>query len=173
MTNRKIYVISDTHFGHENVLRFKDDDGAYIRSGFSGIRDHDEHIIEKWNDVVREHDIVYHLGDVYFASEGYAKSILNRLNGRKRLIVGNHDKVKSKVLYDSFQKISMWRMFPKLKVVLTHVPIFIDGKAKYTRNIHGHIHQKESPTAKHINASCEAINYTPIDIEELLNETSR
>jgi calcineurin-like phosphoesterase family protein len=162
---RKIFVISDTHFGHENILKFTNHDGKLIRgSKFYSIKEMDDFIVTNWNETVREQDIIYHLGDVFF---GQGHSVLPLLKGRKRLILGNHDNGKSKHLQGAFQKVSMWRMFPEFNLVLTHVPILIPENAKYEYNVHGHIHEGKSPTEKHINVSCEVVGYKPVDIEEL------
>ena len=160
---RKIFVISDTHFGHENILKFTGEDGAHLRP-FNSVEEMNECMITKWNETVGEQDIVYHLGDVFF---GKGHECLKQLNGRKRLILGNHDNGKSKHLQDGFQKISVWRMFPEHNLVLTHIPILIPEVAKYQYNVHGHIHDRQSPTDFHINVSCEVVDYTPVDIESL------
>ena len=164
---RKIFVISDTHFGHDNILKFKDDKGDHFRGDlFASADEMNDCIVSLWNDTVTEQDIVYHLGDVFF---GDGHKVLPLLKGRKRLVLGNHDNGKSKYLQDCFQKITMWRMFTDMGCVLTHVPILIPEKAKFKVNVHGHIHQNESPTAQHINVSCEAIRYRPVDLEELMS----
>jgi calcineurin-like phosphoesterase family protein len=80
-----IYFISDTHFGHRNVLRHDD-------RPFSSIKEHDQALVENWNSIVKPSDLVYHLGDVFMGcSPGYAKEILDSLNGQLYLIEGNHD----------------------------------------------------------------------------------
>ena len=53
-----IWVISDTHFGHNNMLKFKDKNGDPIRPNFSSTEEMDEHMIERWNSVVKDGDIV-------------------------------------------------------------------------------------------------------------------
>lgn len=55
---RNYWVTSDSHFGHENILRWG-------RSQFRNTDEMDEHIIQKWNEVVLPGDYVYHLGDVF------------------------------------------------------------------------------------------------------------
>jgi calcineurin-like phosphoesterase family protein len=162
--DRNIFAISDTHFGHENMLGFTDRQGLPIRQ-FISIEQHDEYILDMWNQTVRPEDIVYHLGDVFF---GRGHLLLRRLNGRKRLLLGNHDNGKNRHLQENFQKIAMWRMFPEFNCVLTHVPILIPEFGKYEYNIHGHIHQNGSPTDHHINVSCEAVKYIPQNIETLM-----
>ena len=163
---REIFIVSDTHFGHANILKFTDSDtGLRIRPQWESVEDMNEHMIDRWNSVVRDQDIVYHLGDVYFAQ---GKEILPRLRGRKRLILGNHDNGKDQNLHRHFEKILVWRMFPEFNCLLTHVPVHESTLFKVEYNLHGHIHQQVSPTAQHINCCVEVQDYTPRSIEELV-----
>ena len=163
---RNIFIVSDTHFGHSNILKFTDSNtGNKVRPEFSCVEEMNEVMVDRWNSIVRDEDIVYHLGDVYF---GDGHKVLSRLKGRKRLILGNHDNGKASYLQNYFQKILMWRMFPDFNCVLTHVPIHESGMYSVTYNLHGHIHQNASPTDRHINCSVEVQNYTPRCIEELI-----
>jgi calcineurin-like phosphoesterase family protein len=160
-----IWIVSDTHFGHANILKFKDKDDNLIRPNFSSVEEMDEHMIDSWNSVVKDGDIVYHLGDVYFGDLGQC---LNRCRGRKRLILGNHDDGKDPELQRSFGKIMMWRMFPEFGLVLTHVPVHESSLGiKAHKNVHGHLHQNLINDPRYINVSVECINYTPINIETL------
>jgi calcineurin-like phosphoesterase family protein len=161
-----IFIISDTHFGHANILKFTDSTtGERIRPMFNNLEEMDETMVECWNSVVKDQDIVYHLGDVYF---GDGHRVLPRLKGRKRLILGNHDNGKSEYIQKYFQKVLMWRMFPEFNCVLTHVPIHESGMYKVGYNLHGHIHQNLSPGERWINCSVEVQDYTPKAIEELV-----
>ena len=139
---------------------------------FSTVEEMDEALIDNWNSVVKPGDKVYHLGDVTFGNkENYIENIHKKLNGKKRLIVGNHDDVKFLAPY--FEKVMLWRMFPDLGLLLTHVPVHrstlgegrFDGKGMI--NVHGHIHQNPSPEGPYKCVCVEQINYTPINIEEL------
>lgn len=163
----KIYIISDTHFSHSNILKFKDGEGNLIRN-FSCVEEMDEYMVERWNAIVNDEDVIYHLGDCYFA-DGHKH--LSRLKGRKRLILGNHDNAKSKHLQKYFQKIMVWRMFPEYNCLLTHVPIHESGMYKVQWNLHGHIHQQKSPTDRHINCSVEVQDYMPKLITDLVPNT--
>lgn len=167
---RKVYVVSDTHFGHKNILKFEDKDGKKFRGDlFKDSKEMDLFMIDKWNSVVTNEDIVYHLGDVYFGDQQSANNILHRLNGAKRLIIGNHDDGKDKVLQTHFQKILVWRVFKEFDCVLTHIPLHETSiNEKVTYNVHGHIHQNDSPTLKHINVSVEKTGYTPLLLEEVI-----
>lgn len=163
---KDIWVISDTHFQHYNMIH------KFKTRPFDSIQEHDEKLIDNWNSVVKPGDKVYHLGDVTFGDkERYIGSIHNRLHGNKRLIVGNHDSVK--FLAPHFAKVMMWRMFPDWGLLLTHVPVHPStlGEDRFTgvpiTNVHGHIHQNPSPPGPYKCVCVEQINYTPIHIEEL------
>lgn len=175
---RDIFVISDTHFNHANILDFKQEDGRKVRD-FESVDEMNETIIDSWNEVVRDMDIVYHLGDVFFHQTQPVPihEILSRLKGRKRLILGNHDNGKSNHLQTYFQKIMVWRMFPEFGALLTHVPVhhgtLAEKRFKGSRfndemiNVHGHLHANNIDDARYVNVSVEQIDYTPISIEEI------
>ncbi len=180
--SRDIWVISDTHLGHENILKFKDSKtGNPVRGHlFSNVDEMDEHILEKWNSVVKQGDIVYHLGDVFIGDKERFKKMWPKFKGSKRLIVGNHDDIKFLSSGGFFQKVQMWRMFPEFGLMMSHVPLhesnllrLIDRSGVYPDdcetllNCHGHIHQNESPEGPYRNLSVEEIDYTPVNIEEL------
>jgi len=156
---RNIFVVSDTHFGHENIIKF-------CNRPFSDVWDMNEGLIQRWNAVVTDEDIVYHLGDVYFGKNG---RVLERLKGKKRLVLGNHDNLQDKYLVNYFQKIMAWRMLPDLGVLFTHFPIhpesFEFNKVKV--NVHGHTHTTVLDDPKYFNASVEHTDYAPIPIDEI------
>ena len=161
-----IFVISDTHFGHEKILQFKTADGSNLRT-FSCVEEMDEYMVERWNSVVTPSDIVYHLGDVYF---GKGHVHLSRLNGKKRLVLGNHDNVKAEALTKNFQKILLWRMFPEHNCLLTHLPVHKSTLYKVRYNLHGHVHRNSLEDRDYINCSTEVLDYTPTPLEELVNK---
>lgn len=172
---RDIWVISDTHFGHENILKFRDENDELIRGKlFESVEEMDEIMIQQWNKYVKPGDKVYHLGDVFFGPKDDFIKKWKRLNGQKRLILGNHDDAKFFARHELVAKINMWRMFPEHGLLLTHVPIhdtvLFEGRFKdfdKALNVHGHIHQNPSPTEKHKCVCVEHIDYTPIHIEDI------
>ena len=165
-----IFVISDTHFGHENILKFKRADGSPLRP-FSCVEEMDEAIIVNWNATVSPGDKVYHLGDVFFGSKDRFKALWPRLNGKKRLIVGNHDDIRWLSSGGFFQAVYMWRKLDNH--LLTHVPIHESGlysrrhakEGKRLLNVHGHIHGTESPTEWHRCVCVEHTDYFPVALE--------
>lgn len=162
----EIYLISDTHFGQENILKFITETGERVRPEFHSVEEMNEYMVNEWNRVITPQDHVYHLGDVYFR-DGWKH--LSRLNGKKRLLIGNHDNPKSEHILKNFQKIGLWRLFREHNILCTHVPIYPEHR-EYRRasvNVHGHIHEKVAPTKTHFNVSVERIGYRPRHIEEV------
>mgnify|MGYP001568131069 CR=1 FL=1 len=161
----KTFLISDTHFGHPNILVFTKQDGTLLRPGFSSIEEHDEHLIKQWNSVVSKNDKVYHLGDIGFKNFTALSKILERLNGTKILIKGNHDNFKLSQYQQYFKDIRASHTLDKF--VLSHIPIHPDSLSRWRGNIHGHLHEYSLEDKRYINICVEKINYTPINFEEI------
>lgn len=91
------FIVSDTHFGHQNILKFEPTRLEDMqRKGFT---DQDDWLVSQWNSVVAENDLVLHLGDFAFRN----KEVIYRLNGRMVMLLGNHD-VKSIEWFRNYQK---------------------------------------------------------------------
>lgn len=167
-----IWITSDTHFNHANILNFTDFDGKKVRP-FSSVDEMNEIMIERWNECVKSGDKIYHLGDVFFGSKSWIEENWSRLNGQKRLIVGNHDDIPYIVNQRMFAKVEMWRMFSEFNLLLTHVPVSISTlnerrfKDRPMTNVHGHIHSNPSPEGPYRCVCVEQTDYRPINIEEL------
>lgn len=84
MINR--WFTSDTHFGHANIIHLSN-------RPFKDVAEMNETLIENWNGVVGEDDVIFHLGDVAMGPWVEWDSVLTRLNGYKILVVGNHDRI--------------------------------------------------------------------------------
>ena len=159
----KIFVISDSHFNHKNIIK-------YCNRPFDNIYQMNEEIIKNWNKKVSKNDIVFHLGDFGLGSQIELKNICEKLNGRKILILGNHDRGKTKNYYEEigFEKV-YHSDYVVGKLVLSHYPRDIDDDKI---NIYGHIHNAEPKdwydNDNHFCVSVEKIDYTPIEITELL-----
>jgi len=163
-----VRFIADLHLSHLNMA---------TRRGFSTVEEHDEHIIERWNSVVHKRDVTYILGDVTMEkSAPYA--LLNRLNGLKHVVLGNHDRRQDvKKLLEYVESVA--GMIQYKGVILTHAPIHtreLEYRFKY--NVHGHIHNNQvmlfhpddpyqSPNPSYICVSCERVSYLPKTLEEL------
>jgi calcineurin-like phosphoesterase family protein len=79
-----MFVISDTHFFHDNIV------------GLCGRpENHNDLMIERWNETVGTDDLVLHLGDLTWkrgaAMSRFRREVAPKLNGVKLLVLGNHD----------------------------------------------------------------------------------
>lgn len=180
---KDIWVISDTHFRHANILNFRDNNtGKLIRGElFTNVDEMDEYMITQWNRYVKPGDKVYHLGDVVMGDHEWFKKNWPRLNGSKNLIVGNHDDIKFLSSGGFFKKVQMWRMLPEFGLLLSHVPLHINSLYRWGSkdgdtvvkdpelllNVHGHIHQNASPEGPYLNVCVEQTGYRPMNIDEL------
>ena len=167
----EIFFIGDTHFGHKNILTFKDEDGNLIRPGFSCIDDMNERLVDNWNSVVRKQDKVIHLGDVAFGKE--ALQICKRLNGIKHLVLGNHDGLGIQAYAEIFSKIFGVKYVGKNTAICTHIPIHQSSFRHFKINIHGHLHEKTLDQPQYFNVSCEQIGYQPICIDSIMLDFMR
>ena len=158
-----VFLTSDHHFGHTNILTFKRNDGTPLRP-FTTIEEHDEVLIENWNKVVRPNDKVYHLGDVCFKFS-VLQAIMPRLNGTKILIKGNHDGLKLSQYAQYFKDVRAYSILDKF--VLSHVPLHPESVTRWKANIHGHTHANCLDDPQYINVCVEQTNYTPINFEEI------
>lgn len=158
-----LWFISDTHFGHANMLTFTGADGKPVRE-FASVAEMDETMVDRWNAVVRPSDHVYHLGDV--ALRKPQLQIVKRLAGQKRLIRGNHDIFEHKdYAAVGFQKTFSMRVFNNM--LFTHIPIHPRSVGRFARNVHGHIHDSPALGHPYRNVCVEATGYRPLSLEEL------
>jgi len=106
---------------------------------FDSIEERDEHLIKVWNERVSPKDTIYHLGDVSIPRKGLKQ--IDRLNGRKILIKGNHDIFKMDDYYPRFADIRSYKMLPKHGIICSHIPVHSGQLAyRFKWNIHGHTH---------------------------------
>jgi calcineurin-like phosphoesterase family protein len=161
MSNPRVYVTSDTHFGHANILKFEPEH----RGHYESILEHDLDLVQRWNSVVRKEDTVWHLGDVYFGKD--AHRILGALNGYKRLVLGNHDAKHETVLTHYFDR--MYGVAQYGGCVLTHIPVHsYQLEKRYTKNIHGHMHSKKLDDPRYVCVSVEQTDLKPVLLQHVI-----
>lgn len=172
-TRKRIWLLSDPHLNHANILTFRGTDGALIRPGLANVQEMNERILDGWNSKVRPGDIGYWLGDMVLGDlPGFAK-LWPMFNGSKRLIFGNHDDPKYLGSGGFFKKVAVERKFGEYGIFLSHRPVHASGlepNGQTLLNVHGHIHEKPSPPGPFRNVCVEVTNYEPIEIEELIAE---
>lgn len=130
-----VFLTSDTHFGHINICKFTNYDGTPVRP-WDDVNEMDEEMVKRWNDTVRPNDKVYHLGDVVINRKSL--EIMDRLNGDKVLIRGNHDIFRLRDYAKYFRDVRGYHVMNGM--ILSHIPISEDSLARFGCNIHGHTH---------------------------------
>jgi calcineurin-like phosphoesterase family protein len=177
-----IWFISDTHFNHANILKFTTYDGHPCRPGFENVEHMNEVMIERWNKKVAQRDKIYHLGDIAFGRPDDYQKIMARLNGEKRLVMGNHDHFDMHNYTKYYRIEPCWRQFKDMAIpfICSHAPLHpdeirADKKGRKVYNVHGHTHNNiikqhgsQVPDDRYVNICVEHTDYTPIHIDELL-----
>lgn len=159
-----VRFISDLHFGHKGMAQGprKFQDEFY----------HDEFIIDSWNSVVRsKKDLTIIPGDITLETAKHYH-LLDRLNGRKIVGLGNHDRPQDvRRLLEHVE--SVFGVLEYKGYIVSHVPLHPKEITKYRANIHGHIHnglvlKNNIEDSMYVNVCAEVIGYRPVTLEEIL-----
>ena len=166
----KTYIISDTHFSHANIIAFES-------RPFDTVAQMDDAMVTNWNRVVGKADAVYHLGDFAFGGKAHIAALLARLNGRKHLVMGNHDMARKPAWWREagFEEAFAQPICVRQFVWLSHEPMYMNRNMPYL-NIHGHIHANRMVNAHrevYLNASAELNGYAPFDLDRAIAMKAR
>lgn len=153
-----VWFTSDLHLGHCLVAD---------KRGFATVQDHDEVLLDNWDKTVKPDDVVWVVGDIAVSKPLDALAEIRGLPGRKRLILGNHDKAHP-MYRDAFKWFGKYTetfewvtTSARIKVngtevLLSHFPYVRDrGDARNTQwrlpderlpLLHGHTHGRERLT---------------------------
>ena len=168
------YFTADLHLGHNNIIKHCD-------RPFESVVEMDEHLITMWNAYVRQNDTVYIIGDMIFRSAVSPGDYLKRLQGKKHLILGNHDKnwIKKTDLNEFFESVEQFAEISddQRRMTLCHYPLMSwNHMSRGGYMIHGHIHNGlggayfpllcEMPNL--LNAGVDINNYHPVCFDELV-----
>ena len=172
-----VFYTADTHFGHENILKL-------CNRPFETIEEMNEVLIERWNARVRGGDTVYIMGDMFFRCDG-PEAILERLRGRKVLIIGNHDSSWMNMvdLRRYFVDVDDFRVITngEFAITLCHYPLLTWKHQKRSYMIHGHIHANTDADFfplicqrdRLLNAGVDINGFAPVTFDELLENNRR
>lgn len=157
------WVISDSHFYHNKIIE-------YCQRPFNTIEEMNQVIIKNWNQVIARDDIVYVLGDFCFGNKETLKEIVSQLNGRKILILGNHDRLTKGAYLDAgFETVTKCPIIVDNDFILSHQPIQGDLGKFY--NIHGHRHKLPSEaqfSPRHFDIGVDDHNFFPHDLDTVI-----
>ncbi|MDD6053944.1 MAG: metallophosphoesterase family protein [Clostridiales bacterium] len=169
------FFTSDIHFSDERIIKL-------CSRPFLSTQEMDEYIIEKWNRKVSKNDMVWVLGDIV-SPELFNKELLNKLNGKIYLILGNHDyPVRDKIASETKIKICAENsIYQDGNIVMCHYPIMDwNDRDKGTVHLYGHVHNKEIIGMKEYFADKLAFNvcmdvndFEPKTLEELIESAGK
>lgn len=166
-----LFFTSDLHFGHANIIE-------HCGRPFGSVQEMDDALIDNWNNTVHPGDDVWVLGDFTFRNFQQTQDILSQLEGNKKLILGNHDKVivenRDKFLSRSlFQEIADLKMIHgpgKQRIVLCHYAMRVWNQShRGSWQLYGHSHGNllDDPFLLSMDVGVDACEYRPISFDEV------
>lgn len=172
---KHIWVTSDTHFNHANIIK-------YCNRPFSSVEEMNETIIANWNKVVPEDDTVYHLGDFALGDKSLIPNILERLNGYKEFLMGNHDnlnimlEMRKQGLIENISWEEVIKVGKKT-IILNHFPFGSLPDPASNRpviQLHGHVHSTPDKPWNYFDnqydVGMDNNNFTPVNLADLLDK---
>jgi calcineurin-like phosphoesterase family protein len=159
-----IYFISDTHFGHKNILKYDD-------RPFPSIEEHDLTLLDNINRVLKPGDTLWHLGDVAWNQKAYEWFFENlHLDIDLRLLRGNHDnRWESPVPQIDVAELK----FEGHKIFLSHYPhLSWPNRSHGSIHLFGHVHGTLKGVGRSMDVSANMINYTPISAVDVIEKLS-
>lgn len=152
-----VFFIADTHFDDAMIMNCES-------RPFADVKSMNEAIIANWNDTVEKDDEVFFVGDV--GNPEY----VSKLNGKKYLIKGNHDKLSNEEYRAAgFAEVYDYPIIYNDFWIVSHEPVYVNMNMPYA-NIFGHVHN--SPLYKTVSArsycvSLERLDYKPVLFEDI------
>lgn len=139
---RDVWVWSDIHFGHKNIIKYTEP-----HRPFNSPDEMNAAMIANYKAVVKPDDIVIWGGDITFMNIHATNGLLRSLPGYKIQIVGNHDMDrKGNLIEMDFDERHLCMVIDvqdeqiDSQLLVSHYPI--DNVPRGLFNLHGHIHQK-------------------------------
>jgi len=169
-----IWFTSDHHFEHKNIIQ-------YCNRPFDTVAEMNKTMIDKWNEVVNEDDVVYHLGDFTLGGTEMAQHYFKQLKGYIRVIPGGHD-------YRWVDNISGWSDYLSLAIlpplytleldkqiiVLCHYAMRVWDRSHYgSIHLYGHSHGMLSDSGnRSMDIGVDTNNFYPYSLNDILKLNS-
>jgi calcineurin-like phosphoesterase family protein len=151
-----IFVLSDTHFNHANIIK-------YSQRPFADLEEMNSTLISNWNSAISPEDMVLFIGDFAMNSHEY---FLERVNGNIMFIRGNHDKRFNVKMRDK-----KYFHYGGIEFLLIHDPSYIPNSYRGWV-IHGHHHNNYpddypffDPRYRKFNVSVDLTGYKPVPMD--------
>ena len=179
---------SDLHLGHVNIIR-------YCHRPFADVDDMNEGLIQRWNETVAATDEVWVLGDFALGQIAHTLPMAHRLNGRKVLVTGNHDRCWGAGWHSTKRWVERYHDAGFDHVLQGAVPIRLgpydalachlpyqgdshdDDRFVAQRPVdhgqvllHGHVHDTWKINGRQINVGTDVWDYRPVSDDTILEE---
>lgn len=163
----KVFICSDLHFSHKNIIR-------YENRPFADTEAMDKKLIYNWNSTVGKDDKVFCLGDVAFCSKTRTVELVRQLNGKKILVMGNHDRSRQvKFWLDAgFDVVSPYPIVYQNFIVMSHEPPEYFNENTPYFYLYGHVHGTPDYQDHTEHSACvciERLNYAPALLDDVLS----
>jgi calcineurin-like phosphoesterase family protein len=167
-----IFFTSDTHFDHKNIIR-------YCNRPFQDLDEMNNVMVAKWNSVVCNDDIVYHLGDFTLGDMRHFSKWANQLNGNINILPGSHDHLwlKDFVSGDKVQVIDplVSLEFPELMngeypqvIVLCHYSMQVWDRSHYgSWHLFGHSHGSLKGIGLSFDVGVDCTDFYPLPLSAI------
>lgn len=164
----KTFFTSDLHFGHANIIK-------YCNRPFEDVREMDRQLISNFNQRVGHDDTTIFLGDLFFCNLSRAKEIMHRLNGKKELVLGNHDKLirnepELQKLFHVIHPDLYTKTIDGIQVTMCHYPLLTWHRAhRGSFMLHGHSHGTIpfDPKYRRLDVGVDPSGYAPMLWQEI------
>ena len=168
---KKIWITSDLHFLHPKIINICDRPTTP--------EEHDDWLIERFNKKVGKKDELWILGDVSMGNKIETEKLLDKMNGRKRLILGNHDSnIKSSTRFETIDLIKDFTFnspsYPNIHIVMCHYPML-----SWNRKVHGamhcfgHVHNRLEGVGLSFDVGVDTNNWEPYSLEDIFDKMTK
>ena len=173
------FFTSDTHFNHQNIAGKAVSQWGSGYRNFNSVEEMNETLIKNWNSKITANDVVYHLGDVAFATTELAAPILKRLNGIIFLCIGNHEKAAlGPSCRNRFAGVCDVRSVKvgEQRLWLSHYAHRVWDKSHHgVWHLYGHSHGTlpDDPSSNSFDIGVDCHNFFPLEFEEVKQVMSK
>jgi calcineurin-like phosphoesterase family protein len=185
LTTGKVFITSDTHYGHKNIVRgvtdWRTQDGEVPLGStrdFDTIEQMNERLVTAINNVVGQNDTLIMLGDVSFGGFDNIGIFLERLVCHNiHLILGNHDHhIENNRDYVQGRFLSVQHYLEAniegKDFVLCHYPLQSwNGLNKGVIHLHGHVHlpaHRKFGNGKRMDVGVDGNSMVPYEIDGII-----
>ena len=161
------WFVSDLHFGHSNVIKYCDRPYCCKHAM-------NEDLIHKWNEKVKPNARIFVLGDFAFGNKGFKKRIIERLNGYKILVKGNHDPGRNTMVEIGFDEAYLtisgtWNINDDMKTIFaSHIPMK-EACSAVDHGLCGHVHEKWTKSGNIVNVGVDVWDYEPQKLKFIID----